>query len=147
MNRPFRPAALVSAVLAALGIAAAGLTGGRPDCAVRGRQAGRAHVSGALLVKFRDGAAAPQPAAVWQGPDAQKSGTVRRDQGEPALMKLPAIMAIADAVRALRSNPLVEYAKPNWICEHTDACNDPRYTIAPWGGHGDATGPVNPYGA
>ncbi len=148
MNKPLRRAALVSAVLASLGIASAAYAGGRPDLVLGSLQAGHPHVAGQLLVKFRDGVPATQQASVRQGVGAQKLETVRPGRGEHALMKLPAVMSIAAAVRALRSHPAVEYAEPNWIYQHADAANDSYYIDGSlWGMYGDATSPANPFGS
>ncbi|MGH8078531.1 MAG: S8 family serine peptidase, partial [Lysobacter sp.] len=148
MNNQFRRAALISAIFASLGITTTTDASGRPDLALRGLQEGRAHVPGELLIKFRDGAATSQQTAVRQGLDAQKLETLRAGKGELALMKLPAVMSVAAAVRALRSDPAVEYAEPNWIYQHADASNDTYYTNGSlWGMYGDATSPANPFGS
>ena len=56
-------------------------------------------------------------------------------------------MSVAAAVRALSTDPAVEYAEPNWIYQHADASNDTYYTNGSlWGMYGDATIPANQYG-
>lgn len=148
MNSHFRRVALVSAIVASLGIISTADAAGRPGLAIRGLQEGRAHVAGELLVKFRDGSAAAQQAAVRRGLGAQMLETVRGGKGALALLRLPAGLSLAAAVRALSADPAVEYAEPNWIYQHADASTDTYYTNGSlWGMHGDATSPSNQYGS
>ncbi|HEY0660781.1 MAG TPA: S8 family serine peptidase [Lysobacter sp.] len=148
MKHPFRTAALAGAVIATLGLSSAAFAGGRPDLVLAGLKAGKAHEAGQLLVKYRDGATASQQSAVRHGLGAQKIDTVRAGKGELALLKLPAGASISAAVRALHSNPAVEYAEPNWTYQHQATSNDTYYTNGSlWGMYGDATSPANQYGS
>src|SRR5688500_8552504 len=90
MKHPFRTAALSAAVIVTLGLSSAAVAGGRPDLVLAGLKAGRAHETGELLVKFRDGSTAAQQAAVRQGLGAEKLDTVRggnAKKGELALLR------------------------------------------------------------
>ena len=57
-------------------------------------------------------------------------------------------MAVPAAIEALRSDPDVIYAEPNWIYTHQAVSTDPYYTNGSlWGMYGDATTPANQYGS
>ncbi len=151
MDHVFRHATLVTAVVTALGFSAAAFAGGRPDTVISGLNAGRAHQTGELLIKFRDGTNVSDQDVVRRGVGAQKLDVVRQSRGgkgEVALMRLPAGTDLAGAVRVLSANPSVEYAEPNWIYQHTAVSNDTFYTNGSlWGMYGDATTPANPFGS
>ncbi|MDR7134221.1 subtilisin family serine protease [Lysobacter niastensis] len=148
MKHPYRTAALASAVLVSLGLSSAAFAGGRPDLAIAGLKAGRAHEADQLLVKYRDGSTAAQQAAVRNGLGAQKLETVRGGKGEIALLRMPAGRDLASAISTLSSNPAVEYAEPNWTYQHNATSNDTYATNGSlWGMYGDASSPANQYGS
>jgi len=151
MKRSYRLAGLAGAVLAALGASAAVQAGGRPDLVINSLEAGRAHASGEMLVKYRDGSTVADREAVRQGLGAQKLDTVRRGNsrtGELVLLKLPNGLDVAAAVRAINDDPAVEYAEPNWTYQHQIASNDPYFTNGSlWGMKGDNSSPANQYGS
>ena len=142
---------LAGAVLVALGTSFAVQAGGRSDLVLQALEKGRAHTSGELLVKYRDGASVTDLQALNHGLGAQKLETVRAGnskKGELALLKLPAGLDVAAAVRAINDDPAVEYAEPNWIYQHQAVSNDTYYTNGSlWGMYGDATAPANQYGS
>ncbi|HEY5782729.1 MAG TPA: S8 family peptidase [Lysobacter sp.] len=148
MKHPYRTAALASAVLVSLGLSSAAFAGGRPDLAIAGLKAGRAHEADQLLVKYRDGSTSAQQAAVRNGLGAQKLETVRGGKGEIALLRMPAGRDLASAISSLSSNPAVEYAEPNWTYQHNATSNDTYATNGSlWGMYGDASSPANQYGS
>ena len=151
MKHSFRTAALAGAVIATLGLSSTAFAGGRPDLVLQGLNAGRAHQSDEIIVKFRDGSSSAQQAAVRQGLGASKLETVRAGssrQGETVLLKLPRGVAVATAVRALANDPAIDFVEPNWIYQHSAASNDSYYTNGSlWGMYGDATSPANQYGS
>jgi subtilisin family serine protease len=151
MKHPFRTAALSAAVIASLGLSSAAIAGGRPDLALAGLKAGKAHEAGELLVKFRDGTTASQQSAIRQGLGAEKLDVVRAGnakKGEVALLRLPVGKDMAATVRSLSANPAIEYAEPNWTYTHDASSNDTYYTNGSlWGMYGDATSPANQYGS
>jgi subtilisin family serine protease len=150
MNR-FHRGVLASAIVASLGLSSVAVAGGRPDLVMKGLQAGRPHVQGEVLVKFRDGSSAVRQDAVRRGLGAQQAAVVRAGnarQGELALLRLPAGQGVAAAVRTLSADPNVEYAEPNWIYQRTATSNDPYYTNGSlWGMYGSTTSPANQYGS
>lgn len=135
----------------ALGTSFAAQAGGRPDLALKGLKEGRAHASGELLVKYRDGADAGASDAVQRGLGAQKVQVVRRGnggRGELSLLRLPANVDLAAAVSALSNDPDIEYAEPNWLLHHDAFSNDTYYTNGSlWGMYGDVGSPNNQYGS
>lgn len=151
MKQSFRTAALAAAVIAALGVCSTAAAGGRPDLVLAGLKAGRAHQADEIIVKYRDGTAAAEQAAVRQGLGASKAETVRggnAQRGEMALLKLPAGVSVAAAVRALATDPAIEYAEPNWTYQHQATSNDTYVTNGSlWGMAGDASSPANQYGS
>jgi hypothetical protein len=57
-------------------------------------------------------------------------------------------MAVPGAIEALRSDPDVVYAEPNWIYTHQAASTDPYFTnTSLWGMYGDGSTPANQYGS
>ncbi|GAB2520802.1 S8 family peptidase [Lysobacter humi (ex Lee et al. 2017)] len=151
MKHSLRSAGLATAVLVALGFASTAVAGGRPDLVLAGLKAGRPHQSGELIVKFKDGTTAAQQAAVRNGLGAAKADTLRgarAGRAETALLRLPAGVGVASAIEALRNDPSVDYAEPNWVYTHTATSNDTYYTNGSlWGMYGDATSPANQYGS
>jgi subtilisin family serine protease len=151
MNRIVRRAVLATAVVASLGASSIAFAGGRPDLVIAGLNAGREHVPGQLIVKFRDGTTAAQQDTLRRGMGAQKASVVRRGgqgRGEIALLDLPAGSSLADAVRVMSANPAVEYAEPNWLYHHSATSNDTYYTNGSlWGMYGDGSSPANQYGS
>ena len=151
MTHSFRTAALAAAVIATLGLTSTAAAGGRPDLVLTGLNAGRAHQSNEIIVKYRDGTSAAEQTAVRQGLGANKVETVRGGSarlGETVLLKLPAGVGVAAAVRALATDPAIEYVEPNWTYQHQAASNDTYYTNGSlWGMYGDATSPANQYGS
>jgi subtilisin family serine protease len=150
MNRFARRAALASAVVASLGLSSVAFAGGRPDAAISGLNAGRAHEANQLIIKFRDGATTVQRNSIRSGLRAVGVETLRgsRRGGETALVRLPAGANLQAAIRRLSTNPAIEYAEPNWVYTHAATSNDTYYTNGSlWGMYGDATSPANQFGS
>jgi subtilisin family serine protease len=151
MNAKHRFSFLAGAILVVLGTSFAAQANGRPDLVLQALDKGQAHMSGELLVKYRDGASAANVQALNRGLGAQKLETVRpgnAKKGELALLRIPAGMNIAAAIRAINDDIAVEYAEPNWIYQHQAVSNDTYYNNGSlWGMYGDATSPANQYGS
>jgi serine protease len=56
---------------------------------------------------------------------------VRFDDGREKLVELPEGVAVGEAARALRSNPAVAYANPNYLARAASVPNDPGLGAAP----------------
>lgn len=151
MKHSFRTGALAGAVIATLGLFSTATAGGRPDLVMAGLKAGRAHQTDEIIVKYRDGADAVAQAAVRQGLGAQKADTLRAGnsrRGDTVLLKLRTGTSVAAAVRALSSDPSIEYAEPNWIYQHHAVSNDTYVSNGSlWGMYGDTSSPANQYGS
>lgn len=124
MKSAIRQSVLAAATCAVLGLAGSAYAGGRADLVLASLQAGRAH-TGELLVQFAPNSSAADITAVVRGLGASRVQTVRTGaNGRLELMRLPAGMALADAVRAVGNDRAVEFAEPNWIYQHAATAND-----------------------
>lgn len=150
MKHSLHVASLAGAVLLALGVSSTAMAGGRADLVLAGLKAGRAHQADELIVKYRDGASPSQRVSVQQALGASKRDTLRPAngaRGETALLKLSGV-SVASAVQALRNDPAVEYAEPNWVYTHAATSNDTYATNGSlWGMYGDASSPANAFGS
>lgn len=147
------------AIVCVLGLAVAlGLSGapraqGRSDLALAALNSAE-HVPGEVLVQFNRGASdQAKGRALGRVGAARVERIVDQDRrldnkGDLELVRLPAGLGIAEAVRGLEADPDVEFAEPNWIYQHTAVSNDPYYTNGSlWGMYGDATSPANQFGS
>jgi serine protease len=77
----------------------------------------------------------PSPAAAAEPPEppafAPGELLVRFDGGRERLVELPQGVAVGDAARALRSNPTVAYANPNYLAHASSVPNDPGLGTVP----------------
>lgn len=128
-------ALLSIAVISALGLAQTAAAGGRSDLVLAALKAGKAqHVPNELLVQFRDSASANDRSAVVHGLGANRLRTVRGGKAPLELLRLPAGVDIANAVRALGSDRAVEFAEPNWTYTHQTVSDDTYVTSGQlWG--------------
>ena len=128
-----KSASLLSvAIVAALGMTSAAQAAGRSDLVLAALESGRAqYTPGELLVQFDANASAADRSAVRRGLGATKLETVRgagKGHGDLELMRLPAGLAIADAVRGLDGLQGVSFAEPNWTYHHNATSNDTYVT-------------------
>jgi subtilisin family serine protease len=57
-------------------------------------------------------------------------------------------LGVLQAIDALRDDPAVAFAEPNWVYTHQAVSNDPYYLNGSlWGMYGDATTPANQFGS
>jgi serine protease len=76
--------------------------------------------------------AAPTAASAAETPDyAPGELLVRFDGGRERLVELPEGVAVSEATSALRSNPAVAYANPNYLAHASAVPNDPGLGTAP----------------
>ena len=146
MRRPF--VLLCAAVLAAAGLAgtpAAGAAAPLPSAAQP------AAVEGELLVGYTSGAS---PAARERARGRAAAVLADRvvpgaaDRAEVELVRVPQGASRERAIAALRSDPAVAYAEPNWVVTH-DATTTDTYLAngSLWGMYGEASSPANQYGS
>ena len=114
----------------------------------------RSHVANEVIVHYRAGAVATQrTAAIGRLSCVRDSNVVnsawRKDRGgDIDLVRLPAGLAVATAIRALQTDPAIEYVEPNWILQHSAVSNDAYFTNGSlWGMYGGSTVPANTYGS
>ena len=111
-------------------------------------------VPGEFLVQFKTGATDSEKRRALGRVNGEKLEDIvaekRRADGHGDLLLVrhqPDMTPVA-ARRALKSDPAVEFAEPNWIYTHQATSNDPYYTNGSlWGMYGPSTTPANPYGS
>ena len=110
-------------------------------------------VPGEILVKFKDGtsetvrAAAIGKAKGRAGERIHTASMKRRGDAE-GITVVHTPLGVSEAIQAMRAQPEVEYAEPNWIYRHNATSNDTYYTNGSlWGMYGDATSPANQWGS
>src|SRR5688500_15030869 len=76
--------------------------------------------------------AAPSAASAAEPPDYVPGELlVRFDDGRERLVELPQGVAVGDAAQALRSNPAVAHANPNYLAHASSVPNDPGAGVVP----------------
>ncbi|MEO7260054.1 MAG: S8 family peptidase [Jatrophihabitantaceae bacterium] len=108
-------------------------------------------VANELLVGYVNGSAAVDRDRARGRAAAQLAERVVRGAGaraEVELVRLPAGADQARAIQALKADPSVAYAEPNWVYTHAATSTDPYYTNGSlWGMYGPTTTPANAYGS
>jgi subtilisin family serine protease len=140
------------AIVAALAVSQVAGAAGRSDEVLAGLAAGLQHTPNELLVQFSAGASAADRHAIRSGLGASKLETIRgagQGKGELELMRLPPGLTVADAVRGLQGDSVVEFAEPNWTYFHQANVSNDTYVAnsSLWGMFGDASTPANQYGS
>jgi thermitase len=113
-----------------------------------------ASVPGELLVQFKAGATPQEKGRALGRANAEALEEVvaaerRSDgRGDLVLVRHQPDLPPPAAANAIKADPAVEFAEPNWVYTHQATSNDPYYTNGSlWGMHGDATSPANQYGS
>ena len=113
-----------------------------------------ASVPGEVLVQFRAGATDQARARALGRINAEELENITtaaaraEGRGDLVLARFQPELPAAAAMRALRDDPAVEFAEPNWIYTHQATSNDPYYTNGSlWGMYGDQTSPANQFGS
>jgi subtilisin family serine protease len=108
-------------------------------------------VANELLVGYVAGAAATDRARARDRAAARLAERVvpgSAARAEVELVRLPAGSDQARAIQALKADPAVAYAEPNWIHTRSATATDPYYTNGSlWGMYGPGTTPANQYGS
>jgi subtilisin family serine protease len=145
--------ALTVLIVGAIGMVADGRAQGRSEQALAALATAQ-HIPNELIVQYRVGVSAQQKSNALGRVGAAfeenvVNGLWRKDgKGDVDLVKLPAGLAIAAAVRQLEADPSVEFAEPNWIYYHNATSNDAYYTNGSlWGMYGASTLPANQFGS
>ncbi|CAN5330797.1 hypothetical protein BH20ACI1_BH20ACI1_08500 [soil metagenome] len=111
-------------------------------------------VPGEILVQFKSDATDQAIENVLDIINAEPLEMVRAAEfrndglGDLVLARFQPEFTVSGAIAALKQNPNVEFAEPNWIYTHQAVSNDPYYTNGSlWGMYGDATTPANQFGS
>ncbi len=113
-----------------------------------------AFVPGEILVQFKANATDQTVEDVLANINAEPLETVRaadftdNGRGDLVLARFQPDLTMSGAIDALKQNPNVEFAEPNWIYTHQTDTNDTYYANGSlWGMYGDASSPANQYGS
>src|SRR5436309_7599729 len=88
----------------------------------------RAYLPGQVVVRFRENV---DPLSRREALSTESASTVK-PLGLPGLQLVRVNGSVPGAIAALKSNPAVAYAEPNWIYRAQATPNDPRYSQL-WG--------------
>ncbi|MEY2958015.1 MAG: hypothetical protein RLZZ01_583, partial [Actinomycetota bacterium] len=106
------------------------------------------HVEGEVIVKFVPGSRSADQARTRRAAGAVASEALSALADHSQVLRLGNGTTVGQALEALRRNPNVEYAEPNYLVESTAVSNDPRFTDGTlWGMLGDSSTPSNQYGS
>jgi len=102
-----------------------------------------------VIVRFKAGVSESDKATARAAANAvHGEQLLRSSRGDLELTTVPGGLPLADAIRALKNNPNVVYAEPNWIYTHSASSNDPFFANGSlWGMYGDASNPSNQFGS
>lgn len=146
--------AIVAALCAVTSAGPADAQGRSPKALASLLDPSYAHVPGEMLVQYRRGASDTEKERAMRRVGAAFADEVVRGAGrydgggDVELLRLPAGLAVAAAMRDIESDPAVDFAEPNWIYRHTATSNDTYYSNGSlWGMYGDASSPANQYGS
>jgi thermitase len=113
-----------------------------------------AFVPGEILVQFKSNMTESAAEGVLDIINAEVIENIRTpkmfesERGDLVLARFQPDITMPDAIRALKQNPNVEFAEPNWIYTHQATSNDPYFTNGSlWGMYGASTTPANQYGS
>ncbi len=121
--------------------------------AANAQGAGPLYVAGEVIVKYRDGSSEVARGAARAAAGAALSERIvtarmRAAGNADGISVLRTGMSVPAAVAALRANPAVEYAEPNYIYQHSATSNDTYFTNGSlWGMYGSSSSPANQYGS
>ncbi|HEV2886833.1 MAG TPA: S8 family peptidase [Jatrophihabitans sp.] len=121
-----------------------------PSSAAASATGGQA-VANELLVGYVSGASVADRARARERVAARLADRVvsaSRARAEVELVRLPAGADRSRAIQALKADPAVAYAEPNWVYTHAATSTDPYYTNGSlWGMYGPSTTPANAFGS
>jgi subtilisin family serine protease len=120
-------------------------SGALPEVAARVQAGAPQFVAGEMIVKFRSGASSAGRARGMRAARAAMrerilTASMRRRGDSDGVEVLSTTMDVQAAVDAMRNDPDVEYAEPNWIYQHEAVSNDPYVTSGQLWGMGTGFG-------
>ncbi len=117
----------------------AGAAGANPG-ANPGADLARPHVDGVVLVGYTDTATESDRAAARESAGAASAQALSRLSTRAEKLSLAPGASVERAIAALKSNPKVRYAEPDYIVTREVTSNDPYYTNGSlWGMYGDSS--------
>ncbi len=137
------------ATLVSSGVAFATAPDGGRDADAVAAELARPHVADAVLVRYRDQASDAEKSAVRTRAGALGTRELSRLARGVERFELPAGASLAAVLAALKADPRVAIAQPDYIVTKQVTSNDPYYTAGSlWGMEGDASPLVtNQYGS
>ncbi len=153
-NRWWNIATIITTTLILAGILEWGSASAQPYATIRDGADGTEYMAAQVLVKFKASAT-----------DAQLSDAVQRGfltlikhietdalkvRGHSGVSHMWTGLPVRQAIEALRRNPAIEFAEPNWVYTHQAIPADLYFGNGNlWGMYGDtpSAGPVNTYGS
>ncbi len=108
------------------------------------------YVANEVLVQYRDGTTAAQHAAARSQVQGERKEHLRTQADGTSKLEVIVLRGgtVGNAIAALKNNPNVEFAEPNYIYTHDATATDTYFTNGSlWGMYGAGTTPANQYGS
>lgn len=137
---------ILAVAIGAAIVSGTAIAGGRAAEVLAAIEAGRAdYATGELIVQYAASASAADRDAIRRGLGAHRLESLHE---RLEVLKIPVGLSIANAIRAIDSDPAVDFAEPNWVYTHSATSNDTYYTNGSlWGMYGANTSPANAFGS
>ncbi|HWS40383.1 MAG TPA: S8 family peptidase [Arenimonas sp.] len=149
-----RLSVLAAATIAVLGVTSVANAGGRPDLVSKDLQSGKQYAAGQIIIQYNSYATATDKQRIKTklgGTSVEalaKRGGGLNHKGDIDLVKFAAGPTMQSKLDAIKNDPSVDFAEPNWIVNRLVVSNDPYYTDGTlWGMYGTNTTPANQYGS
>jgi len=108
------------------------------------------YVPNEVIVQYRDGTTGSQHEVARGRVKADRKEHLRQQSNGNSKLEVIVLREgnVSNAIAALKNDPNVEFAEPNWIYTHGATSTDPYYTNGSlWGVYGPSTTPANQYGS
>lgn len=137
---------ILAVAIGAAIVSGTAFAGGRAAEVLAAIEAGRAdYATGELIVQYAASASAADRDAIRRGLGAHRLESLHE---RLEVLKIPVGLSIASAIRAIDSDPAVDFAEPNWVYTHSATSNDTLYTNGSlWGMYSATTSPANAFGS
>ena len=106
------------------------------------------HVAGRVIVGYAPGTTTVQRVALRNATGSRFQRSLATRGRSADLVAVPAGRSVEATIAALKKNPAVRYAEPDYIVTKQATSNDPYFTNGSlWGMQGDASTPANQFGS
>ncbi|MEY2753773.1 MAG: hypothetical protein RJB65_131, partial [Actinomycetota bacterium] len=106
------------------------------------------HVAGRVIVGYAPGTTTVQRVALRNSTGARLERSLATRGRGADLVAVPAGKSVLSTIAALKKNPAVRYAEPDYIVTKQATSNDPYWTNGSlWGMQGDGSSPANQFGS